>query len=221
MGIEPYNFPLWFLRSLFVAYLLFYVIHKLTNQIHWTIVLFILIIISYFIWYSSGFIPKHGWSFLIENFLTSVFSLPFLYIASLLRNKGILTYEFKSTQLIVLLAVGLTAWIACVQKNVFFITAHYGQIYPLLYISALGGIACIWVMCYKLKKLLYFSYVGRYSIIVLGTFAPINRLLSTCFGITGTLQACTTLAVMPFMIYIFKNFFPHFTAQKDLIRTNG
>lgn len=27
--IEPYNYPLWFLRSLFISYILYYVLHKL------------------------------------------------------------------------------------------------------------------------------------------------------------------------------------------------
>ena len=217
MGIEPYNFPLWFLRSLFVAYILFYAIHKMAKNRNWIIILLVLLIISFFAWLASSHIPKYSWHFIWENFLTSIFALPFLYIASLLRSKGLLSHCFNTKQLVYLLCSGLIAWVICVQKDVFFIKAHFGEIYPLLYISAFGGITCIWVFCYKIKKLYYFSYVGRYSIIVLGTFAPVNRFLYTCFGLTGYAQACITLAFMPIMVYLFKRFFPHFTAQKDLI----
>ncbi len=217
MGIEPYNFPLWFLRSLFVAYLLFYALNKVTKKCDWKTVLLFLIIISFFVWKLSYYIPKTGWHFVPENLLTSIFALPFLYTASVLRTKGFLSYSFRPLHLSIIFVVGLLIWLLFVQENVYFITAHYGNVYPFLYLSAGGGIACVWVICYIIKRVFYFSYVGRYSIVVLGTFAPVIRFLNY-MGINGTLQALITLAIMPLMIYILIKTFPYFTAQKDLIK---
>ncbi len=217
MGIEPFNFPLWFLRSLFVAYLLFYALNKVTKKYDWKVVLLFLIIVSFFVWKISYHIPKTGWHFISENLLTSIFALPFLYTASVLRTKGFLSYHFRPLHLSIIFIVGLFVWILFVQENVYFITAHYGNVYPFLYISAGGGIACVWVLCYIIKRVFYFSYVGRYSIVVLGTFAPVIGLLRI-MGIDGILQATITLVIMPLMIYICVKFFPYFTAQKDLIR---
>lgn len=216
MGIEPYNFPLWFLRSLFVAYVMFYALNKVTKGYNKFLILLLLLVLSCFVWLASYHIPKSGWHFLLENFLTSIFALPFLFMASFLREKGLLALKFKLSQLLLILIIGFGVWFMFVQKNVYFITAHYGDVYPFLFFSACGGIACIWVLCYIVKRLFFFSYLGRYSIVVLGTFAPINHLLSF-WGINGVLQALITLAIMPLMIFLCINIFPYFSAQKDLI----
>ena len=33
MGIEPYNYPLWFLRSLFITYILYFIVRKVTKRL--------------------------------------------------------------------------------------------------------------------------------------------------------------------------------------------
>lgn len=217
MLIEPYNFPLWFLRSLFISYVIFWFINHI-NSVSWRGV--VVLLLSYISWRLSFIIPKGSWSFLVENFLTSLFALPFIYIATYIRRIGLLQKSYKPKQLLLVFFVALFVWITCVQKNVFFFKAHLGDTWPLLYFSAFGGIVCLWVICSRVRHFFYFSYVGRYSIVVLGTFCPIIRMLSTTFDISGVLQAAITLAIMPAMIYLFIHLFPWFTAQKDLIRIN-
>lgn len=220
MLIEPYNFPLWFLRSLFISYVLFYFIHRpLKHHNKWAMGGFI-ILLSYIAWIISFILPNGGWSFLLNNFTTSVFALPFIFVASRARRKGLLTMHLSLKVLLPLFTIGLFVWGICAQENVFFFKAHFGNTYPLLYLSAFGGITCLWIICSKIKKVFFFSYVGRYSIVVLGTFAPIIHFLSR-LGITGITQSVITLAIMPLMIYLCIHLFPHFTAQKDLIKVKG
>ncbi len=221
MFVEPYNYPLWFLRSLFITYILFYVLRKCARSCKEGWCVLVVLLLSFISWKVSFVLPKGGWSFLLANFVTSVFSLPFIYVAFYVRKKGLLTMAFSWEKLAALFVVGLMVWVLCVQDNVFFINAHLGNLYPLLYLSAMGGITCLWIICRIIKKLFFFSYVGRYSIVVLGTFAPISHFLSSCFGLTGVIQAAITLALMPIMIYVSIHFFPYFTAQKDLIRIGG
>ena len=218
MLIEPYNFPLWFLRSLFFSYIFYYVIQKSQHIYKGWVTTGIVLLLSFLSWKVSFILPKGGWSFLLENITTSLFALPFIYVATLVRRKGLLTKVFTKKELITIFGIGLIAWIVCVQDNVFFYCAHLGNRYPLLYLSAFGGIACLWVICLNINKLPFFSYLGRYSIVVLGTFAPICHFLSVYFDINGVVQAILTLLVMPVMIYVFTHLFPHFTAQKDLIK---
>lgn len=220
MLIEPYNYPLWFLRSLFISYLLYYCIVSLSNRFGVWLGIVVVIVLSYLSWRISFLIPHGGWSYLYKNLLTSVFSLPFLFVASFSRKAGLLTKSFSYKDLTIVFLIGLLAWVTCVQDNVYFVTAHLGNRYPLLYVSALGGIACLWVICCKLRRIFYFSYVGRYSIVVLGCFAPVSQYLSYQFGLTGIVQAIITLAIMPLMIWFFVKLFPFFTAQKDLIRVS-
>ena len=217
MLVEPYNFPLWFLRSLFISYLVFWFINHIKCFV-WRGV--VVLLLSYISWRVSFVIPQGSWSFLIENFLTSLFALPFIYIATYIRRRGVLNKSYKRRHLFFVFVVALFVWITCAQKNVFFFKAYLGDTWPLLYLSAFGGIVCLWIICSKIKKLFFFSFVGRYSIVVLGTFCPMIRLLSTTFGIIGVLQASITLLVMPMIIYVFVRIFPWFTAQKDLIHIN-
>lgn len=217
MLIEPYNFSLWFLRSLFISYVIFWFISQI-HSIPWKGG--VVLLLSYLSWRLSFMIPKGSYSFLLENFLTSLFALPFIYIATYIRRIGILQKSYKPKHLLFVFVVAFCLWITCAQKNVFFFKAHLGDTWPLLYLSAFGGIACLWIICSKVRNFFYFSYVGRYSIVVLGTFCPIIRILSTTLGITGGIQAAITLAIMPAMIYLFIHLFPWFTAQKDLIRIN-
>ena len=217
MLIEPYNFPLWFLRSLFISYVIYWFVYRI-HSIFWRGVLVFLL--SYISWRASVEIPRSSWSFLMENFLTSLFALPFIYIATNIRRMGVLEQSYKPKQLLLLFVVASLFWITCAQDNVYFFKADFGNTWPLLYFSAFGGIVVLWIICSKIRRLFYFSYVGRYSIVVLGTFCPIMRFLSTTFGITGALQAFITLAIMPVMIYFFIRIFPWFTAQKDLIHIN-
>lgn len=218
MLVEPYNYPLWFLRSLFITYILFYVVRKCSKSCGEGWCVLVVLLLSFISWQVSFVLPKGGWSFLLENFTTSIFALPFIYVAFYVRQKGLLIKAFSWKTSVTILIVGFIFWVLCVQDNVFFVKAHLGNIYPLLYLSAMGGISCLWIICSKLNKLFFFSYVGRYSIIVLGTFAPISHFFSAVFGLTGLIQAILTLVLMPIMIYICIHYFPYFTAQKDLIK---
>lgn len=220
MLIEPYNFPLWFLRSLFISYLLYYFIHKSMENMNKWIMAGAIIILSFISWKCSFYLPNGGWSFLLDNFITSIFALPFIFVASKAREKGLLTVNLTLKKYLIVFFIGLIAWCTCAQDNVFFFKAHLGETYPLLYISAFGGITCLWIICSKIKKIVFLSYLGRYSIVVLGTFAPTIRLLSK-LGITGITQSAITLAIMPLMIYLCIHLFPHFTAQKDLFKVKG
>lgn len=218
MLIEPYNYPLWFLRSLFVSYLFFYLIYELIIRFSPWIGMAVVLLLSYVSWWFSFRLPAGNYSYLLQNLITSIFALPFIYVATYARKAGVLTKAFACNNLVIVFIIGFLVWAVCAQNNVVFIKAHFGNNYPLLYFSALGGISCLWVICYRLKKLFYFSYVGRYSIVVLGTFAPVSRYLSSQFGLTGSIQAIITLAVMPLFIWISVRCFPYLTAQKNLIR---
>lgn len=62
----------------------------------------------------------------------------------------------------------------------------------------------------------YISYIGRYSLIALGTHYPLI-LLFNLMGIHNKyIVFLCILIVMPGVIYVFKKYFPYMTAQKDL-----
>ena len=131
MLIEPYNFPLWFLRSLFISYVIFWFINHI-NSVSWRGV--VVLLLSYISWRLSFIIPKGSWSFLVENFLTSLFALPFIYIATYIRRIGLLQKSYKPKQLLLVFFVALFVWITCVQKNVFFFNLSFDGILTLAFL---------------------------------------------------------------------------------------
>ena len=110
-----------------------------------------------------------------------------------------------------------TVWALTFQENIDYESIHFGKNFIFLYLSALGGISCVWCVAYIVKRIFYISYVGRYSLIALGTHYPLI-LLFKLMGIDNKyLIALCVLLVMPGVIWVFKRYFPYFTAQKDLI----
>lgn len=107
-------------------------------------------------------------------------------------------------------------WILTSQDDIEYRTIHFGSNFIFLYTSALGGTGCIWCIAYVIKRMFYISYIGKYSLIALGTHYPLI-LLFNLMGIHNKyIIFLCILIVMPSVIYIFKNYFPYLTAQKDL-----
>lgn len=218
MGIEPFNYPLWFLRCLFITYILYYIFSVITKRFS-IIIRSICVFIIGFCAYES--IPYLDFSFyriyIIDNVITAFVALPLFYIASTIKQKGLLSQAINKKQLIILFILFFTVWALTFQENIDYESIHFGKNFIFLYLSALGGISCVWCVAYIVKRIFYISYVGRYSLIALGTHYPLI-LLFKLMGIDNKyLIALCVLLVMPGVIWVFKRYFPYFTAQKDLI----
>lgn len=146
-------------------------------------------------------------------------ALPYFYVASLLRKINILTLEFQSFKVIVFILICVFISYYTSQPDVDYMYSNFGENVIFLYISAFSGIGIIWGVAYLLKKLPYFSYVGRYSIIVLGTHAFFLRILMA-LDINKYFIAIIILLINPIVIWMLKKYFPYFTAQKDLFVCN-
>lgn len=154
---------------------------------------------------------------IIYNMITAFVALPLFYIASTIKQKGLLSQAINKKQLIILFFLFFTVWALTFQENIDYQYMHFGKNFIFLYLSALGGIGCVWCIAYILKRVFYVSYVGRYSLIALGTHYPLI-LLFKLMGIDNKyLIALCVLLVMPGVIWVFKRYFPYFTAQKDLL----
>lgn len=153
----------------------------------------------------------------VQNVITAIIAIPFFFIASTLRKKGLLAAQIKKKSIVLLFLLLIVIWRLTYQEGIDYRTSHLGHNYLFLYTSALGGIGCVWCIAYILKRVFYFSYVGRYSLIALGTHYPLI-LLFLWLGVENKyLIVLCVLAVMPGVIWVFKKYFPYFTAQKDLL----
>ena len=215
------NTPLWFLSSLFCSYLLYYCIDTLIiekkNNRYLNIIFFVVLS---FISYELSFVhvDNNVVNIILRYFVISLATMPFFFFSSELRKNGVLSKDYSNKSLIM---VGILGAIVCYFTSVSGISYRLANFegYPLYYFSAIGGVCAIWALCYKIKRMPYFSYMGRYSIIVLVTHYPVI-LTMRALHIDKWLIAVVILIVSPILIYLLKRYAPHITAQKDIIHYN-
>lgn len=223
MFLEPFNYPLWFLRCLFFTYVLYYIYHKFVGKRNWVLQIVVMVGVTLPLWIVAQNLTPPSYEYIltiypiIQNVMTAVMAIPFFFIASTLRKKGLLAMQIKGRYVVMLFFCFLTVWFFTCQNGVDYRVTALGNNYLFLYTSALGGIGCVWCIAYTLKRLFYFSYVGRYSLIALGTHYPLILLMEYCGMKDNYLIALCVLAIMPGVIWVLKKYFPYFTAQKDLL----
>ncbi len=223
--LSTYNMPLWFLRSLFMTYILYYGFKTLTEKRSQLFQIITLIVITILVWLITFYLQDPQFLAIQENirlFITSTLVvpfmvLPFMYVAEWVRKTNLLNKQLTVKQEIILLIISIAFMIGFAQPNVLFINAQFGRIYPFMFISAFSGITALALICKRINRLPYFSYLGRYSLIVLGTHWPFILVLRA-MQVRVSLQLLIIFAIMPITIWIFKTLFPYFTAQKDLIK---
>ena len=218
--IEPYNYPLWFLRSLFISYILYYILCKLIpNPTQRIISSFI---ISIFIWHIAPFFKGMNnilaeWIFIRLNALTSLFVLPYIAVAELFKNKGLLSLSLSPSKNLILFCISSFFLITMHTEKFGLFSADYGDNLFRLYISSFSGIFAIYFLSRIFKRVYFFSYIGRYSIIALGIHTILILIIKDIVpNIQPWLLSLAVLLLCPLFILILKNNFPYFTAQKEL-----
>lgn len=218
--LEPYNLPLWFLRSLFIVYVLYYIICIFFKKIEYKILVSFLF--SVMIWYFAPILKNHmniytEWILFRMNLLSSIFVLPFMSVAELCRTKGILSITLSRNVRIIMTAFCVTLLVISTPEGFNLYATKYPDNLLLFYISSFSGIFAILFFSSIFKKVPFFSYIGRYSLIVLGTHSILIIIFRYLFpGITPWSLGVFVLGSSPFFIYILKKYFPYFTAQMPL-----
>lgn len=153
------------------------------------------------------------WIWLL-NIPMAFMALPYFYVAEFLRNHNILSMKFPIWKTIVGVVLFLAICLLTAQPEVSFKELQLPNL-PLIYIASLSGIMVIWLLAVAVNKLLFVSYCGRYSLIILGTqsffFGVVKQYSNSVW-----VMFLVTMALAPVTIWIFKKYFPYFTAQKDL-----
>lgn len=201
-----YNSPIWFLLSLFEVNVIFYLLYNCLKKKY-------LLIISFLIGFIVLGFGINGLPYFVD---LSLKYLPFFTMGFMLKEYLLKTYE-TSNVVITIILIGLLLFLyfcaglsSDVQNNFFF-----------YYSTGLCGIFSVFIISKKLKRLPIISYLGRYSLIVLGfhTFfvGPLHYIYSfqsviiEHFVILLTIAMLMYLLVIPFSI----RFLPYFVAQKD------
>lgn len=218
--LYPRNGYLWFLRALFFANIFYYLFHISTNKLKFHIRFPLILLISYsiFLWVNNiQFGGNHILCWLrTVSIFTAIYILPLFLLAHEFKSRNFLAKEFYAKQTILIFIICLLLWIICSNGRVSLHNTLIDNNLILFYIGALGGIGCIWCIAKWINYLPLISYLGRYSLIILGTHIVFVK-YGQQIGANPWLIAIITLLCMPAFIWFFKKYFPYFTAQKDFI----
>lgn len=222
------NSAIWFLLSLFLVNMLFYLFFCSTNLIAqnktFVIVLVAMTIgcIGLLLSYLKINLPLY-----MDSSLTA---LPFFMAGYIVKNKTNLMSPNKLDKY-TLLVIIICFTIVCAfsDGNLFFAKNIYSQrsiitLYPIGIIGTIGILYC----AKYITRLPFVSYLGRYSIIVLVTHGIIftnlrhhvvSLMLSeTRIELQFVVTFVLTLGICFLLIPIIKRFLPYVTAQKDIIK---
>ena len=214
-----FNGPIWFLLCLFWCNIYFYIISTYIKKESLRIAVIALL----------GFI---GWFLGDKEIFVSLFldvamtTLPFFAFGYYLKKSNIL-YPNKADKYNISIAIIL--WIIALiiesQSSNLRVSFHYNHISLLAYITSITSTISFIFLCKSIKKLPFFSYIGKYSIILLCVhhmiYRPVKILLqSTNIEIINNEYAVAfiTLFISTLCIPACIKYIPHFVAQKDLIK---
>jgi fucose 4-O-acetylase-like acetyltransferase len=212
-----FNNPIWFLLCLYEVNILYYVIQHYTNSRRSR---YVIIIIAGFIGAALSYTPLY-----LGAMLTA---LPFFYLGTVLKDSFVIKCnERKIIQalcgcVVVAILTILPSYIP-VSKITFYLNDVQGSYLVALICSSLGVISVL-LICKCIRWLPLFSFIGRYSIIVLCVhmvyISILNHfsLLTSCqYGRFYELVIVTILSWLTIPVAI--KLIPWFVAQKDLIRS--
>lgn len=217
------NYPLWFLKALFIANLLYYFIFKyIPNDIIKTFICFALCWIG--IYLSNKYIPIMELINKQTNLFNALIGLIFMHIGMLSNKYNIIRQTLSKTKINLLILCTFLVLLLTATDNTDFFQRKYNANYINFLLASTSGAFFVLFISQKIQKLFLISFLGRYSLIVLGThliyqgvFSPIlihfikQPQVSTWISFIITITLLYTIGIK-----IIIKLFPQFSAQKDL-----
>lgn len=215
------NNPIWFLLCLFWCNILYYFASLKDKVFFKTIVVAAYTCIGLVLWHCEIFIPFH--------LSTALVAMPYFHIGSILKKSPLLR-PTKYDKYGIAIAVAICCILLLIYplhitaSVMWFQNTITGSVLVFYIISFIMVIAAL-LFCKQVKHLPIVSYLGRYSIIILGThwiFILIG--LDVAAGITENffveafITFCIAMPLSSLCIPFLKEYLPYFTAQKDILQ---
>lgn len=214
---------IWFLMALFWLNIIYLVLLRTLKKD--SFVFFGVVLISAFgYWlYTKDTHPP----FFIDS---ALFALPLFYFGAMIRKTSIL-YPSKYDKFLPagIIIFGLLGVLLCISvKGKAFIGFHTPTLRGNIIINYIACIALVLSFMFlakMIKRVPFISYIGRYSIILLGVHASLVFILDLIINDFGLSISPIIKFIVIFLptvlsIPILIKYFPKFTAQLDLIPTN-
>jgi hypothetical protein len=214
-----FNNAIWFLLCLFEINIIYYIVQRLITP---TIFRFCSVII---LGIFGAALSKY--KIMLPIYLDSaITALPFFFTgtvlkkSSLLQDKGNTNKQALFGLILMSLLIALPSFIS--PSKIRFVTNEVTGSYIVALISSGLGVVSLLLVCKKIKWLPLFSYMGRYSIVVLCVHMAYIYILNHLgiqnlrLGLYIELLIVTILSWLTIPIAI--KYIPYFVAQKDVIR---
>lgn len=216
-------FAMWFLACLFSMNFLFFVIRESFKNSQFLQALAVVVL-------AGGGYALSVYSIKLPLYLdTALTNLPFFYIGYMLRKTPLLYPhrwdKFCIPAALVLIALGVVIRNMVVGTPAYIYNEYPNGILPVVYVVSLLLILGMLLLCKAIKRLPLVSYMGRYSIIILGVHQAILLLIGFGLDPIGLgdhklLIAVVTTVVSALLIAPMKRYFPKFTAQENFLSRN-
>ena len=224
--------PLWFLYTLFMCHIEYYIFNSITCRLSFLWRLIIATMVSLVVCHGLFF---DRWVFALShiyvNFnishhplLLQLYSpiriLPVLVIMKQLRTTSFFQKRFSFKTLFILLFFSMTIWALFSDPHYDSRSLQYGKspvLYQLEILSLISTLYCVGNIVYWFPVV---SYVGRYSIIVLMVHSILFKVLPR-YSYSSVILFSLHLGICLLAIPIFLKYLPYLCAQKDLFTYNA
>lgn len=215
------NFPLWFLLCLFWVNIYYFLIHATIKIIYIkSLIILIFGLVGAYLSYHDITLPFY--------FSSALSATPFFFVGILLRKLPILyNSDHDKAYLIIGIALLIATAAYCIFINnigiSYTVNKYKGGYVENLIISICGVIGLL-LLCKAIKWLPIVSYMGRYSVIVLGmhivfrNFAYLPIYAVTHHNFSHLEILILSLFLCWISIPIIKRWFPKFCAQQELFK---
>lgn len=217
-GCMYLNLPVWFLICLFWCNLYYYFVHRYVNKQYKVYCIIFIVIVGCTLLRNRIFCPL----FVFQPLQ----AMPFFYLGQKLKKSSLIQSEWSWLQLVVSMSLfGIVFYMHLYSEdNILYVFNNYKGNFLLYYLKGVMMVIATIIVCKFAKKLPLISYIGRYSIIVLGVhfiFIHVLDLLPNYFGYVQFdkwILFVVDIFLSVICIPVFSKVFPHFVAQKDLLK---
>ena len=217
-----YNTPLWFLISLFEVNVLYYVLLQICPKRLGRYALIMLL--AFVAWYFRKFPIFNNPMFLD----TALMAMPYFVLGSEVKSAGFIAKNKKWDKWGLLVIVPLLVLLYFVSSKINLLIQSEPKFYRLYVVPFVAILGLFW-FSKNMPKLPVITFIGRYSIVVLGTHILMIKFMmrlaemvsSVMFNgaevnnwVVYAMVVGSEMVLIPIMIRLF----PKFTAQEELIK---
>lgn len=226
---DPRDQPVWFVMSLFWLSIFYYLCKRyVPSMLLRAVVVIVLAIPGYFLSaeYYGALSYASRMSLLPElcvrlfykmHIPVALTMLPYIYLGDLAARRGLLSLRLRGRRRWMPMAAAALVWVAASQTSDVSLYYYFlGNSVLLNNLASLAGIVFLWLAVQNIgRRVPLFSYLGRYSLVALGThYVVLELLLAT--GLEGSmLFFVIDLALTLPAMWLVIRYFPRFVALKS------